>query len=239
MRKVCSLLIVFLLWLVATGIPCALCYPYAGSDYLDSTTATIELQIIWFFNETVTVNGPTAIARGTPYDPGDGRIKIDTEITSMHLTGMSVHIGSITVIESPHKASEGYVQQMSAGVDYPAISFFGVFVEIYTVLASPNDVLHNDVAKPMTAQINGIPPWGATYNSTDPVPLKNEENMIIGFIGPVIHKVGSAPHVGGSVFFVDPLGLLAPYIGLTSTVLVAAVVTGMCVKRVRRRKEKQ
>jgi hypothetical protein len=45
--------------------------------------------------------------------------------------------------------------------------------------------------------------------------------------------------VGGIVIPVDKFALLAPYIGLTSTVTVAAVATVVYVKRVKRRKEKQ
>jgi hypothetical protein len=45
--------------------------------------------------------------------------------------------------------------------------------------------------------------------------------------------------VGGFVVPVDELGLLAPYIGLASTVLIASVATAIYVKRVKNRKEKQ
>jgi hypothetical protein len=45
--------------------------------------------------------------------------------------------------------------------------------------------------------------------------------------------------VGGVVVPVDKFGLLAPYIGLASTTLVATVASAVYVKRVKRRKEKQ
>jgi hypothetical protein len=45
--------------------------------------------------------------------------------------------------------------------------------------------------------------------------------------------------VGGVFVPVNKLGLLAPYIGLTSTTLVATVAAAVYVKRVKRRKEKQ
>jgi len=44
--------------------------------------------------------------------------------------------------------------------------------------------------------------------------------------------------VGGVVIPVDKFGLLAPYIGLTSTILVAIVATSIYVNRVKHRKEK-
>jgi len=45
--------------------------------------------------------------------------------------------------------------------------------------------------------------------------------------------------VGGFVVPIDKFGLLAPYIGLASTILVATVATAIYVKRVKPRKEKQ
>lgn len=45
--------------------------------------------------------------------------------------------------------------------------------------------------------------------------------------------------VGGIVVAVDKLSLLAPYIGLTSTIVVAAVSAAIYVKRIRHRKEKE
>jgi len=45
--------------------------------------------------------------------------------------------------------------------------------------------------------------------------------------------------VGGFVVPVDKFGLLAPYFGLASTILVATVATSIYVKHIKRRKEKQ
>ena len=49
----------------------------------------------------------------------------------------------------------------------------------------------------------------------------------------------SKPAVGGIWIPVDKFGLLAPYIGVASTILVATVATAIYVKRVKRRKEKR
>lgn len=48
-----------------------------------------------------------------------------------------------------------------------------------------------------------------------------------------------APPVGGVWVPVDTLGLLAPYIGLASTILVATATTAIYVKRFRRKEEKR
>jgi hypothetical protein len=47
------------------------------------------------------------------------------------------------------------------------------------------------------------------------------------------------PTVGGVLVSVDKLGLLAPYIGVASTILVATAATAIYVRRVKRRKEKR
>jgi len=63
-------------------------------------------------------------------------------------------------------------------------------------------------------------------------------------ISPIILYDGSFDNtglkpVGGIAPPIDKLGLLAPYIGLTSTIIVATVATAIYVKRVKRRKEKR
>jgi hypothetical protein len=55
----------------------------------------------------------------------------------------------------------------------------------------------------------------------------------------VDHPVTEPPSVGGIMIAVDKLALLAPYIGLASTILVATAATAIYVKRVKHRKEKQ
>ena len=230
--------------LTIASIPEALCYPPAGSDYMEHTTATIELEVTGMFTETITAKGPTTVSRSNPYDPGDGHIKIDTEIISMNLVGSSSYIGPITIIESPSKASTGAIQQQTAGIDFPADSFFDVFIEIHTALPSPNNILHNDDPKFMSTIIYQIPPYGSTYEGPQTIPLKNEQEIIIGFILSTRHKVELVKPVGGtSVPIVVPIDksatLLAPYVGLASTIIVATVATAVYAKRVKRRKEKQ
>lgn len=61
-------------------------YPPAGVDVFDSG-AQVEVDLGIMGIDRVLVNGPTTVQRGTPYDPGDGRMTIDTEILSMDLTG--------------------------------------------------------------------------------------------------------------------------------------------------------
>jgi hypothetical protein len=226
MKKEYFLLIACVLMLVIASIPEALCYPPAGSDYMASTTATIQLEITGMFTETVTANGPTNVTRGTPYNPGNGRIKIDTEIVYMRLTGYSSHIGPITILESPSKKSNGTIQQKTAGIDFPADSFFDVYIEIHTVVGT----FHNDDPKRMNATIYQIPPYGTVYEGPQTIPLKNATDYTIGYIKATNHTV-EHPLVGGIWIPVDKFVLLAPYIALASTILVATAATAIYIKR--------
>lgn len=241
LKKAYFLVIALVLLLTITSIPSALCYPPAGTDYLDPTTATIELQITGMFDETISATGPTRISRSDPYDPGDGRMKIDTEIVFMNLTGMSINIGQIVVVESPSKASTGSVQQLVNGTDFRAESYFDVFVEINTALPSPYRTLYNDDPVFMSTKIYDIPPWGATYISLpkQTIPLKDEQGNVVGFIKHTSHVLPPRPHVGGLVFFANSVDLLAPYIGLTSMIAIVTAATAICIKCTKRKKEKQ
>ena len=236
MKKMYLLPIVCVLMLAIASIPNALCYPPAGTDHLDPTTATIELEITGYFTEVIVVTGPTDVSRSDQYDPGDGHIKIDTEIISMNLAGTSAHIGPITITESLTKASTGAIQQQHAGIYYPAESFFDVFIEIRGIAIIGS--FHNDDPALMSTTIYSIPPWEAIYISPPiPIPLKNEQEEIIGFILHVAHEIPPAPPVGGIVVPMDKLGLLVPYMGIASTVLLATTATVIYVKHTKNKKK--
>ena len=231
MKKTYFLPIVCVLMLAIMSIPGALCYPpypSAGFDHFNFTTATIELHVTVSpgFTETINATGPTDVKRNDSY-PSGGRMKIDTEIISMNLVGTSVYIGPITISESLTKKSTGYIQEQTSGTWYPADSFFDVFIDIHTVVGT----FHNDDPAIMSTTLYyppGIPPWGAIYQGQNNVTLKNEEGFPIGFILHVIHKLPQ--NIGGAVVPIDKLGLLAPYIGLASTVLITAAASVIYVK---------
>ena len=67
--------------------------------------------------------------------------------------------------------------------------------------------------------------------------FEGEYSKDAGIVG--VHGRGAfPPPVGGVWIPVDKLGLLAPYIGVTSTILVATAATAIYVKRVKRRETK-
>jgi hypothetical protein len=68
--------------------------------------------------------------------------------------------------------------------------------------------------------------------------FKNIYDFVVNSRGEV-ELVNLTSGVGGFVIPLDKFALLAPYIGLTSTIIVAAVAAVIYVKRVNRRKEKR
>jgi hypothetical protein len=198
--------------LTIANIPrAAATYPPAGSDYMPNTKAIIELVIYgpYGFTETIKAVGPTMVSRGTPYDPGDGFMKIDTEIISMNLVGSSSYIGPITIVESPSKVSNGTIRQQVAPQDFPADSFFDVYIEIYTTLLSPNGVLHNNDPKKMSSIITQIPPAGSTYEGPETVFLQNEDNVTVGAMLATSHMIAKTGDLNwdGMVDIFDIVGV--------------------------------
>jgi hypothetical protein len=191
----------------------AAAYPPAGTDEFDSA-ATITIDFGGGLVMTETVTGPTRIERGDPFDPDGGHIRIDTEIVSMELRGQTA-FGPITVRESPTKRSTGHVTQQTAGIDFPADSFFDVFVQMDTPLGR----LHNNDPIAMDAVIHEIPPFEATYEPpvVMGVDLFNEAGDKVGVITHAQHFVGQKASF--SVAPLGPSGLLPADIFDVPTVL--------------------
>ena len=80
------------------------------------------------------------------------------------------------------------------------------------------------------ATSSGAPSSPSYPNGT--LSSSSEEDSFKGYFS-------SPPAVGGFVVPVDKFGLLAPYIGLASTIMIGAVATAVYVKRIKRRKGKQ
>ncbi|MBI3960360.1 MAG: hypothetical protein HY328_16220 [Chloroflexi bacterium] len=164
-------------------------YPPAGNDTFDSG-AQVEIDLGEFGIERLLLNGPTTIQRGEPHFPPSSTTKtIDTEILSMDLTGQSPKLGPIRLRESPTRASTGTVSQQTPGADFPANSFFDVFVEIDTSLGT----LHNE--QPIRMQcsslgLRGIPPLFDIFlmpPQMGPIQLYNSLGVAMGAITRVAH----------------------------------------------------
>jgi GH25 family lysozyme M1 (1,4-beta-N-acetylmuramidase) len=113
---------------------------------------------------------------------------------------------------------------------------------IYTTVGYANHLYKSLTSYPLwIADLSTMPPNGSprTGNWSDWLFWQFLQDKTCPYVNGLIdwdcRKIG----VGGIVIPVDKLALLAPYIGLTSTIVVAAVATVIYVKRVKHRKEKQ
>ena len=175
-------------------------FPPAGIDEFDSSAIiTIDLTSSGGPETTVTIVGPTRIDRSDPFNPGDGRNIIETEILSLELRGNSA-LGPITLRESGRKQSSGIIRQQTAGQDFPAESFFDVFAEVTTDVG----VFHNEEPIRLQTVIDEIPPFQAMYIPDATfvgVDLFNAAGVRVGVLRHAAHFVGQAPS-----FSVAPAG---------------------------------
>ncbi|OGO51529.1 MAG: hypothetical protein A2148_01225 [Chloroflexi bacterium RBG_16_68_14] len=118
-------------------------------------------------SETIALTGTATIQRGDPYLEGGVEV-VDTEIVSLTLEGQSL-TGPITVWESATLKSSGEIRSLQPPpTQFPASSFFDVFVTIVAPASpSPTITLYNTTALHMVPTTNGTvyrwPPGGATY----------------------------------------------------------------------------
>jgi hypothetical protein len=177
-------------------------YPGTGDDTMN-TGASVTISLNGLPPGTPVLSGPSTVHRSDPCvgcGPG-GRTYIDTEMVSMDLTGSDSALGPIHVRESPSRPSLGQIRQQSPGTDFPANSFFDIFVEIDTAMGT----VHNELPIRMQAVINAIPPLLTVYippNQQD-IPLYNSAGQLVGFIKHAVHVV-LPPHEIIIVFRNDP-----------------------------------
>ncbi len=169
-------------------------FPPAGTDSFNSS-ANVDVQAPCNTGPTFDVNlfGPTTIQRSNP-SIVDGLDTIDTEMTSLDLTGYDPTLGNIKVTVNPKQgASTGMVTAESPSSDFPATSFFDIFFDIETSGVKhglPHMDLFNKQTVQMTAEgIDSLPPIGTVY-SGESVPLFSSAKK-----GGEVGCVVSAEHV--------------------------------------------
>jgi hypothetical protein len=121
----------------------------AGTDCLAST-ATMEVEFTDGSRETVLLAGSTTVKRSDPSDlDADGKWDIKTEIVAMELFGNSPTLfGPVTLTNNPTGNSVGGTRQRTSGGNFPADSFFDVFL---LVQSSFGTIGLNNAAARLTA----------------------------------------------------------------------------------------
>lgn len=189
-------------------------YPSAGEDRFESTTAAVEIEVtvpgaaaLPFVGqlERVELVGPALITRSDPQDSDDdGLVDIQTEIVEMELTGMA-SFGEVIVRPHPDQPSLGMVEQQEPGVDFPADSFFDVFVEVELPHISMTAVTEEPMR--MEATLTALPPGEGDEDGEDnvyrlstgeavPLIAATEASLMIGRISDAIHIPNPPPEEG-------------------------------------------
>ena len=167
-------------------------FPPAGVDEFKSAAVLeVDLTTIGGPILSITVVGPTRITRSDPFDPGDGKQMIATEIVSMVLNGGAPDF-PITVLEQGDRQSRGMIQQKGPDSWFPANSFFDVFVEVQTPLGN---FLNNDPIR-LFEMIDEIPPLQAQYRPDVAflgVDLFAQDGQKVGVLRHAAHFVGQHP----------------------------------------------
>jgi len=187
-------------------------YPSAGEDRFELTHASVEIE--YTFDsvaavpvagalERIELQGPTLVTRSDPQDKdGDGRVEVATEIVEMELTG-TASFGPLTVSINPDKRSTGMVEQQQPGKDFPADSFFDVFVQVELPSANGgNNVIGlNEEPLRMEAELSDLPPGeDDEYHTADgeavPLVSVNDATLRLGRIVDALHIPNPAPGPG-------------------------------------------
>ena len=193
MKKAYFLIVFCVIVFGMAGIPIAKCYPPATTYHFDPCTAQAIIEISGIGTAGVTSTGSIDVQVSDPYDPGDGRIKIDTQIVSSNFVGTSP-FGPITITGSSTAISSGAIQQQVAGNDLPADSWYYAFLEIHTTLPYPYTTIHNEAPVSLEAVIYSIPPYGTTYTQSVPdIPLLDMSGNPVGFIKYISFKLTPLP----------------------------------------------
>jgi hypothetical protein len=146
-------------------------FPPAGIDHLSPTSGYVVMQAPSGQTETYVIGeGPpnmTTVIRESPVDMGGYRV-FDTEITQLDLVG-SRREDDVQIRESPTLQSSGHVVgAVSATTDYPADSFFDLFVEIDIPDLGVYGLRNNAPIPLASYGIEAVPPLGAIYNTPSP-----------------------------------------------------------------------
>ncbi len=159
-------------------------FPPAGTDTYSGNTGQmmIELYGISPIENVVLGGAPVTVQRGAPFDPGDGREVIPIEIVALSLTSVAPIAGPMTVsVHTPTPPSQGEIKANAPGPDYPAASFFDVFVDVSVPGHGLN--LTNRIPLHITnAGLTSIPWLGQTHASTQQTELFDQAGNPRGMI---------------------------------------------------------
>jgi hypothetical protein len=148
------------------NIPAAQATTYEQTIF---TRASFHLNIYGSYDGEVNVLGRTVLGWSDPYFNGVDWV-IDTEILSMDLYGYNEVMGPISVRHDFDKVLSGQVVLGPSG-EFPAESFFDVYMRILVPGLLPSDMLRNMTQIQIAADIDAMPPYFDDYDTYGPSPV--------------------------------------------------------------------
>ena len=161
--------------------------PPSGSDRLP-VVVTVET-VSQLGEDTIVLTGWAQLDRAAPHMEGGVEV-VGVEIVSLNLRGAS-QIGAISAVERPNDGADyvsaGEIRSLQAGDDFPASSFFDVFVEVTVPLAPVGSlVIHNETPFRLTPREAGVevdltawPPLGVVYELEPIYGVDNDGDTLI------------------------------------------------------------
>jgi len=172
----------------SVGPPASWQPPPPPEEYCFDSWITLRLTL---YNpactETIMLPGDFRILRGGPTDPGDGRDLMLTLMANALFDGTGACAGALRVMLAPSMTSAGEIRSLAPAENFPADSFFDVFVEIDTAAG----LLHTNDPSHMTTTINDVPPEPGEiyYGPGTVIPIYDTTGVQVGEILEVSHEV--------------------------------------------------
>jgi hypothetical protein len=191
-------------WMLAAAAASAQpVFPPAGADAFEST---MNVQVTFGAQtRSIELTGPTAVLRSDPEIGDDGKRRVRTELVSMDLRGTDAMLGEVRVRLNPLMSSSGEVHAQGMTADFPADSFFDVFVRVTIPIAG--DLINLEPVRVEAQNLQKLPPIFDTYLHPPPaIPLvlASNPNVTIATIsGGSTHRPEQVP-----TFSVAPGGSL-------------------------------
>jgi hypothetical protein len=136
---------------------------------------------------------PSGVSRavyGSAFDPGDGLLEIPMEMLELNLYENHSAFGPYRIIESPIENSTGITKALQTGSQYPAESFFDVYLEVLTE-TSPLGILVTKEPLRLSATVDTLFPLDTMYVAQDTVMLYQINSQE----GPPVGRIVGAGYV--------------------------------------------
>ncbi len=185
----------------------------------------VEIEIYGLGMEMYTMSGTWEISWSDPVEAPDGHIEIETEIVSMDLTGTGI------IARNSGLPSPGHVRSIEPGIDFPAESFFDVYIEIELPDIMPGMLLNNSAPDFIVGFVDDFPSYFDPYSNPTPVSetlLFDEFGVAVGMMR-IIHVEMTPYYPPEAHIIVDRMkgsDILVPYPENEDLFRVSATVSG-------------